>query len=123
MESNIEKLIEIIKEQVQMFLLDSGEFYPFGTCIDSENHIIPVSANLEDDHPSSLELISVLETDFRESVKNNKYLVAVLVIDVTIKEENTSYDAIELRFFEPNAVEKKQYIKYITHRNFIEFVL
>jgi len=36
MEINIENLIEIIKEQVQMFLLDSGEFYPFGTCVDGE---------------------------------------------------------------------------------------
>jgi len=122
MSIDLEKLISVIKEQVQMFLLDAGEFYPFGTCIDKDGKIKPVSAFLEGDFPSSLELISLLEKQLREGILNGNYKISVLVIDVSVKEDNIKYDAMELRFFEPKDVEKKQYIKYITHSNFIEFI-
>ena len=122
MKKDIEKLITAIKEQVQIFLLDAGEFYPFGTCIDKKNQIRPVSAYLNNDFPSSLELISMLEKRLKEGVGNGDYRVAVLVVDVTVKEDNISNDAIELRFFEPNNLESKHYIKYITHSSYIEFI-
>nr|WP_121271548.1 hypothetical protein [Pedobacter schmidteae] len=122
MKKNIEKLIKVIKEQVQTFLLDAGEFYPFGTCIDRNDQIKPISAYLNDDFPSSLELISMLEKRLKEGVQNGDFKIGVLVIDVTVKENNISADAIELRFFQPNNLDDKQYIKYITHSSYIEFV-
>lgn len=65
MKNYSEKLIAAIKEQVQMFLLDAGEFYPFSTCIDKNNQIKPVSAFLGVDFSSSLELIFLLEKELR----------------------------------------------------------
>uniref|UniRef100_UPI00292D1347 hypothetical protein n=1 Tax=Pedobacter heparinus TaxID=984 RepID=UPI00292D1347 len=90
--------------------------------LDKNDQIKPVSAYLNDDFPSSLELISMLENGLKKGVKNGDYKIAVLVIDVTIKENNISTDAIELRFFQPNIIEEKQHIEYITHGSYIEFV-
>jgi hypothetical protein len=119
---SIEDLISLIKEQVQTFLLDGGEFYPFGTCIDKNDQFVPVSAYLDGEFPSSLELISMLEKSFKEKVEKGEYKVAAIVIDVTVKENGIGYDAIEIRFFEPNNQERKQYIKYNTHSSYIEFI-
>lgn len=118
---SVEDLINLIKEQVQTFLLDGGVFYPFGTCIDKNDQLVPVSAYL-DGEPSSLELISMLEKSFRERVEKGEYKVAAIIIDVTVKEGGIGYDAIEIRFFEPNSQERKEYVKYNTHSNFIEFI-
>lgn len=115
---SIEDLISLIKEQVQTFLLDGGEFYPFGTCIDKNDQLVPVSAYLDGEFPSSLELISMLERRFREK---GEYKVAAIIVDVTVKEDGISYDAIEIRFFEPNNHERTEYIKYTTHSTYIEF--
>ncbi|WP_222536961.1 hypothetical protein [Pedobacter polysacchareus] len=119
---SIEDLISLIKEQVQTFLLDGGEFYPFGTCIDKNDQLVPVSAYLDGEFPSSLELISMLEKRFREKVEKGEYKVAAIIIDVTVKEDGVGYDAIEIRFFEPNSHERKEYIKYTKHSNYIEFI-
>jgi len=122
MKKDIEELIKAIKEQVQTFLLDAGDFYPFGTCIDRNDKIKPVSAYLNDDFPSSLELISMLEKRLKEGVQNGDFKMGVLVIDVTVKENNINSDAIELHFFQPNNLEDRQYVKYITHSSYIEFL-
>lgn len=119
---NFEDLIQLIKNQVQTFLLNAGEFYPFGTCMDIDDQLVPVGIYLEDDHPSSLELIDMLEADFHEKIANEEYKIAVVVVDVNIKQNGFNVDAMELRFIEPNNVVRKEYIKYITHSNFIEFI-
>jgi len=87
-----------VKEQLQTFLLDSGEFYPFGNCIDKNDRLLPVSAYLDGEFPSSLELISMLERSFREKVEKGECKVAAIIIDVTVKEAGADYDAIEIRF-------------------------
>ncbi|WP_316823041.1 hypothetical protein [Pedobacter gandavensis] len=119
---SIEDLIYLIKEQVQTFLLDGGEFYPFGACIDKNDQLVPVSAYLDGEFPSSLELISMLEKSFREKVGKGEYKVAAIIIDVTVKEDGIGYDAIEIRFFEPNNQEDTEYMKYNKHSNYIEFI-
>ena len=118
---SIEDLISLIKEQVQTFLLDGGEFYPFGTCIDKNDQLVPVSAYLTEEFPSPIALISILENSFREKVEKGELKVAAIIIDVTVKEDGIGCDAIEIRFFEPNNQERKEYIKYTTHSTYIEF--
>jgi len=54
----IEKLLPVIKEQACLFLLEAGEFYPFGTCIDQNDKFKPVSLYIEHVFPSSSEIIS-----------------------------------------------------------------
>lgn len=88
----MEKLIRVIKEQARIFLLDAGEFYPFGSCIDENNKI-----------------------------KHGAYKIAVIAVNVTIKENNVDRDAIEIRIFEIGNKEYKKYIKYTTYGTHIEF--
>ena len=119
---NLEDLINFIKEQVQAFISDGGEFYPFGTCIDKYDKLVPVSAFSEQEFPSPLELISVLENNFRERVITGEFKVAAIVTDVTIKEDGLAYNAIEIRMIELGREEHKEYIKYYTNQNLVEFV-
>lgn len=117
----MEKLIKVIKEQVQMFLLDAGEFYPFGSCIDENNKIKTVGVFFEDEHPSSLEVISLLEKNMRTGTQNGVYKIAAIAIDVTINENSMDQDAIEIRIFEKDNREYKKYIKYNTYGTHVAF--
>ncbi|KIO75690.1 hypothetical protein TH53_19240 [Pedobacter lusitanus] len=121
-EQYIQKLTLIIQEQVQMFLLDAGEFYPFGTCIDKNENVKPVGVYLDNDNPTSLEVISLLEENMKRGVENGQYKIGAVVIDVTIKEGEVNFDAIEIRFFEPDNQEYKRRIKYKTYGSHIEFM-
>ncbi|WP_423147023.1 hypothetical protein [Rubrolithibacter danxiaensis] len=121
MEINFDRLIKSIKEQVQLFLLNSGEFYPFDTSIDETNNIKPIGVYLENDNPSSSELINVLEKYIQKGIKNGQHIIAIIVIDVTIHQEGRPFDAIEMRIFERDKEPLKQYLKYKMHHNFVEF--
>jgi hypothetical protein len=121
MSNKLEELIKTIKEQVQIFLLAAGEFYPFAACIDRENRIKPVGVYLENDNPSTLEVVAILELNIREGMENGDYRMAALAIDVTIKEENVDFDAVELRIFDMNNQDYKRYVKYQTFGSHIKF--
>ncbi|RYF09664.1 MAG: hypothetical protein EOO42_23630 [Flavobacteriales bacterium] len=84
------------------------------------NQLKPIGVYLENDNPSSSELISLLEKSIRAGVENGLYEIAVVAIDVNINENNIDHDAIELRFFKVSG-EYKNYIKYLTHATHIEF--
>jgi len=122
MEKQIDKLINVIKMQAQVFLLDSGEFYPFGTCIDKFNKIIPVGAYLGEEHSLSVDLINLLEKDFKEGINNDNYQIAAIAVDVIIRKNYNKYDGIEMIFFEPNKDAYKKHFKYIIHENYVEFI-
>jgi hypothetical protein len=121
MSNTLEGLIMTTEEQVQMFLLAAGEFYPFAACINRENRIKPIGVYLENDNPSSLEVVAILEINIREGMENGDYKMAVLAIDVTIKEENVDFDAVELRIFDMNNQEYTRYVKYQTFGSHIKF--
>ena len=121
MKEKTNKLVNSVKDQAQIFLLDAGEFYPFGCCIDKMNQLKPIGVYLENDNPSSSELISLLQKSIRAGVENGLYEIAVVAIDVNINENNIDHDAIELRFFEVSG-EYKNYIKYLPHGTHVEFI-
>jgi len=116
---HVEIILSVIKEQVKLYLLDAGEFFPFGTYIDRRGDIKPFSAFLEhrNDQPSSLELIGLLESYID---KNLSYIIAAIAIDVTIKENGESVDAVEVRFFEGNRAYTK-HLKYVIQTNDVKF--
>jgi hypothetical protein len=121
MENIIDKVVNLLKQQAEVFLLDAGEFYPFGTCINRENEIIPVAAKLENDRPSSLEVIDLLENAFKKGIEKGDYKLASIAIDITIRENNKAYDAIEIRFFESDKEVYKKYLKYEIKENSVNF--
>ncbi|MGZ3755710.1 MAG: hypothetical protein ACXVAY_15780 [Mucilaginibacter sp.] len=120
----LEKIIDIIQKQAEAFLLelDAKEFYPFGTCINDKDEIVPVGAYVEGDHPLSQDVIDLLEKDFEQGIKNGHYKIAVIIVDVLIRTNYEVYDGIEMRVFEPDKEVYKKMYKYLIKENFVEFV-
>jgi len=116
-----EKIINIVLQQAELFLLDANEFYPFGTCVNKKDEIIPVGAYLGGDHPESQALIDLLEKDFKEGIETGNYKIAALAIDILIRKGNERYDGIEMRFFEPKGISKRVY-EYTIKEHSVEFV-
>jgi hypothetical protein len=123
MENNIEKLINGIKQQAEIFLLDAGEFFPFGSSIDINDNFIPIGAYLNDenDRPESLPLIAILEKGIREEIENGSYVIAAIAVDGLIKEGEQPFDVIQIRVFEAD----RTYIilfKYIVEGENVKFI-
>jgi len=102
MESNEERLINGIIQQAEVFLLDAGEFFPFGSSIDVNNRFIPIGdyLNDKDERPESLPLIALLEKGIKNELENKRYIIAAIAVDGLIKESGRSFDVIQIRFFE-----------------------
>jgi hypothetical protein len=116
----LEKLIDAIKCQAEIFLLDAGEFYPFGTYIDNNNCVIPVGSYSESDMPESQELIDLFDKYFKcESVKN--YKLAALALDVLLKTNGVKVDALEIRLYEAGKEVSRIHLKYIINKHNVEF--
>ena len=116
----IEKLIEVSKVQAEAFLLNAGEFYPFGNYINKEDKIKPALIYLENDMPQSQEVIEVLEKLF-ESELTDDYKWAALAVDVLLTENDEKADALQIRFFEAGKEVNKIYLKYIVNKKHVEF--
>ena len=112
MRENINRLINAIKQQAEGFLLEAKEFYPFGTYINKKNEIVPVGVYLGNDYSPSLEIIDLLEKNFKDNIKKGECKIAAIAIDVVIKEKDVNHDAIELRFFVDGRESYKKYLKY-----------
>ncbi|MGY4536934.1 hypothetical protein ACVW0P_001348 [Mucilaginibacter sp. UYNi724] len=115
-----QKLINTIKHQAEVFLLDAGEFYPFGTYIDKEDCVVPVGVGSEIDTPASQELIEVLENHFRSEIANN-YKLAALIVDVRVTENGQKVDGLQIRLFEHGNEVSETILKYIVNETHVEF--
>lgn len=61
-------VIEATIKQAELFLLEFGSFYPFGTILTSKGEIKPVSGYVgEDDHPDSNDIINLLHEAFQKT--------------------------------------------------------
>lgn len=115
-----EKLIDAIKLFAKGFLLDAGEFYPFGIFIDNDDKIVPVSTHSEDDMPESQELIDVFEKYFR-SKSESDYKLAGLGVDVLLTIKCQKFDALQIRLFEDGKEVSEMYLKYTVNTDNVEF--
>ena len=122
MNINLEKIVDYIKSQSEVFLLELGAFYPFGCAINKKDEVIPLGAYLGGENPSALDLIYLLENSINEKLNDGEYSIAVIAVDVTIKEGNMDIDAIEVSVFEKNKQQDKRYIKYKIKDRSIEFI-
>jgi len=118
---NIDKIINALKQQAELFLLNADEFYPFGTYINKKGAVIPVGAYFENDKTPSLEIIDLIEKAFNDHLQKGDCKIAAIAIDVTVKENNETYDAVEMRFFEVDKEVYKKYFKYEVKENTVQF--
>jgi hypothetical protein len=116
------KLIDVVKQQAELFIVESGGFFPFGTCLNSLGEIKPIGAYLEGNDPAPSELIDMLEIYFTKGLSNGLFDICAIAIDVLIKENGNSFDALEIRLYN---LEKdgfdKLYYKYMLDGNKVQF--
>jgi hypothetical protein len=116
-------LIDAIKKQAELFLLDAGEFFPFATAIGQRNEVIPIGAYIEDenDRPQSQQLIDLLEKGIKKEIAEGRYLIAALAYDAFIYEGEQKFDVIIISFYESDSFVEK-YFKYHIHKDYVEFI-
>ena len=117
-----DRLTQAIKQQAELFLLDAGEFFPFGSSIGSDNQIITIGAYIEDenDRPASLEVMSLLERSIHKELEQGRYLCGAIAVDVLLRENGKTYDALQIRFFEIGK-EFVETFKYIIEEGRVRF--
>ncbi len=120
-ETDVERLIHVLKQQAELFLLDAKEFYPFGTYINMQNEIVPVGAYPGGDHPRSSEVIDLLERGFKERNRLRESKIGAIAIDIVIRKNGEAQDGIKIRFFEGDKDVYKQYLKYTINDSDVEF--
>lgn len=117
MTNNLEQLIDVVKQQAELFLLDAFEFYPFGSYISLENEIVPVGVSLENDFPTSAEVISSLEKYF----SGIDYKAAIIAIDTKVNKGGELFDALQIRLMSRDSDIKTLYFKYLINDQQVQF--
>lgn len=117
-----EVLISLIKQQAEVFLLDAGEFFPFGVAISNAGEAIPLAAYIEDENdiPNSTALIALLKDTIEQNIASNKYQAAAIGVDVILRENGEEFDAIQIQIFEKTA-SYYQNLKYTLNENNVYF--
>lgn len=121
MDDNTEIVIEVIKQQAALFLLDAAEFFPFGTYINLTDKIVPLAVKVvnEDDRPDSESLIEMLEGYFKANKEN--YVVGAIGVDVAIKKEDVKVDALRIQLFYPSGEQRTVFYTYLIGNDSVEF--
>jgi hypothetical protein len=103
-------VIENVLFQAKHFLEHAGEFYPFGTIIDSDDEIRPLGLQMEEDFPKSSEMLRVLKNAVTERIANCQYKCAAIGVDVVVTKNSKKVDALEILFFNSDlGIEKMSY--------------
>lgn len=77
--NNVEKLLEAIKEQAELFLIENGEFAPFGTYIRSNGDLTYIGAYSET--TDSMEMYDILLRGFYDDLKDEDVRVCAIGLD------------------------------------------
>lgn len=118
--TTLDKLIDAIKSQAEIFLLDAGEFYPYGTYIDEQGSVIPVGVGSEIEMPESHILMDTLEKYFKS---RHDYKLGALAADASLTIKGEKKDAIQIRLFELGEEVTTLYYKYIINKDKVEFTV
>ncbi|MBK5722870.1 hypothetical protein JGH11_18525 [Dysgonomonas sp. Marseille-P4677] len=115
-----ELLINSIIPYLECFLKEDQSFYPFAMIMDKDEIANVVSPEIDDEYPTSEYLINLYEQGIKKEYKKNrnKYVLAVICIDVFVNSEASKQNAVEFRLISPY-MEKKIYLKYTIKDNHI----
>jgi hypothetical protein len=94
-----EKLRDVIVDQAKHFLLEAGEFYPFGGVVNSDGNITPLGVYLENDRPSPQDVIGLLEKAIIAKFHQREVSAAGICVDVHYRPtgEANKKSAIQIR--------------------------
>ena len=112
MNKNETLLIDNIKLQAKYFLEEAGEFYPFGACINSQNQLKPIGLFLENEFPTSQEVLSELIKAIKKFLIDGSYTIAAVGIDVNISSNENKISALRIIIYNKVDQEKTYDFSY-----------
>lgn len=121
MKDNAKKLVEVIKEQAELSLLDAAEFFPFGAYINLAGDIVPLAAYIEDDddQPPSAQLTEILESYLNDNI--GKYQIGAIAVDVLVYKGDIKVDALRVQFFYSSGEQDTFFYRYVIGEGNVDF--
>jgi hypothetical protein len=103
-------------EQGLFYLENVNEFYPFGTIVDKNGKIVPISVQTDSAHPEPVELINLLEVEINNRLQSRDIMAGVIGVDVYINlphKPDKRVSAIELRGIDISGLSFNWYKPYV----------
>jgi hypothetical protein len=116
-------IMDIMLQQAGAFLEDAGEFYPFGAAITAENEIVTIGVKMDNEHPSSSEVLEQLDLGVNIALHNGKYLLATIGVNVTLTRNELKQDALEIRIMQIGKDIVRRYYSYDKFDGVYKFTL
>lgn len=91
-------LLSIVLQQAEIFILEQGDFYPFGSYVNKSGEIVPLGIFSESEDMS--DFIDPLEKYISKGIENKHISEAAIAISVTVKMQDHPADAVEIRLFD-----------------------
>jgi hypothetical protein len=98
---DFDKLLNVLLPFAKKMLREHGSFNPFGAVMESDDEPRMVGAKVEgNEFPKAVDLIQILEAEFRKNAKEGTIKASAICIDVRVTPpgEQEKTDAIQLRF-------------------------
>lgn len=89
-----QKLFDSVFSLAKTFLIENEEFLPFSEIMKTNGERVSLSAQLDEERPSSSDLIALLKSHYIELVKKNEIIASALACD--IRTETSDAIAIDL---------------------------
>jgi hypothetical protein len=102
-----------IKRQIEAFIVEMDDFYPFGAAVTNDGELKPLAAYLDDDETSVEALLPILENHIQTHIGNYKYRLCAIALSVLIKENGSSFDAVQIRFYQNSKETAQVNYKYL----------
>lgn len=112
--ADYDTITNYIKRNIELFLTEMHDFYPFGAAILDKGELQPLAAHLDEDEASIETLLPIFESHLEEKVANNEYHLGAVALAVLIKENGLSFDAVQIRFYSHEKDVHNVNYKYLT---------
>ncbi|MBC7411369.1 MAG: hypothetical protein H7331_02810 [Bacteroidia bacterium] len=117
-------LLSPIVKQAENFLIEFDEFYPFAYAVNSLNEIKSIGVYLDNEMPTSEEVLSFLTIVIKEGILKGEYIYAAICLDVLVTPPylNNKMDSLEIKIIDLKET-KIYYLPYRkTEKNKIDFL-
>jgi hypothetical protein len=98
--SDLEQLLSFVVPFAEQTLTKNGEFFPYGSSMNSDGKMSGVGGYTGSEHPKSAEVIDLLRAGFRHEAEAGKIRACAVVYDIRTvppgKKEKTDAIAVEL---------------------------
>lgn len=95
-------ILQSVLTMAQTLLDEQGEFLPFGCAMNFNDEISYIHAQNEEEHPSSHDIISILDESFLKSIQSGDYFLCAICCNIYIKMIQdgieSKQNAVQIRF-------------------------